>query len=124
MQGVQADVPASASEGREGRSQEALPALSAHPALQGGQAWTNFFVLTGQAERKSSTFFCLLARFVFNIVVLVVIIVSLGFTETDLRTIGVISIILGVCGLIFLSLFCNSEWSPRKTANSGEGKTE
>merc|ERR1711971_466408 len=87
-------------------------------------AWTNFFVLTGQAERKASTFFCLLARFVFNIVALIVIVISFGFTETDLRTISVISIVLGVCGLVFLSLFCNSEWSPRKTADSGEGKTE
>ena len=97
--------------------------------------WTNFFILAGgQAERKSSTFFCLLARFVFNIVALVAVVASFGFTTTDFdsedevvttyRAISVISLVLGACGLVFLSLFCNSEWSPRKTAISSEGKTE
>jgi len=85
--------------------------------------WTNFFILTGgQGERKSSTFFCLLARFVFNIGALVVIVAT--FTTTDLQKIGIISLVLGACGLLFLSLLCNSEWSPRKTADSSDGKTE
>ena len=87
--------------------------------------WTNFFILAGgQAERKSSTFFCLLARFVFNIVALVFVVASVGFTTTDSRTISIISLVLGACGLVFLSLFCNSEWSPRKTSVSTEGKSE
>jgi len=82
-------------------------------------SWTNFFVLTGQPERRSSTFFCLLGRFFFNMVTLLIIVVSTD--ETDFKTIGVISIFLAGCGVVFLSLLCNSEWMPKKPANANEG---
>ena len=93
------------------------------PSLPSGIliAWTNFYVLTGQAERKSSTFFCLLARFVFNMAALGIIVAS--DYSTDFQTTSIISAVLGICGLVFLSLFCNSEWSPRKTAISSEDTT-
>ena len=82
-------------------------------------SWTNFFVLTGQPERRSSTFFCLLGRFFFNMVTLLII--AFSTDETDFKTIGVISIFLGGCGVVFLSLLCNSEWMPKKRANASEG---
>merc|ERR1719500_2499804 len=61
--------------------------------------WTSFFILAGTQERKNSTFFCVLSRSVFNFAAL-------------------LAIVLGVCGVVFLTLLCNSEWAPRKTTKS------
>ena len=79
--------------------------------------WTSFFLLAGQQERKSSTFFCVLSRSVFNFAALLAIVCLFGFSA-ELRRPSVIAIVLGVCGVVFLSLLCNSEWAPRKTTKS------
>ena len=71
-------------------------------------AWTNFFVLVGQPERKNSNFVCVLCRFVFNFATLLVLVALYSSTSTNSRTISIISSFLGVCGIIFISLFCNS----------------
>ena len=79
--------------------------------------WTSFFLVAGQQERKSSTFFCVLSRSVFNFVALLGIVAYFGFSA-KLRRPSIIAIVLGVCGVVFLTLLCNSEWAPRKTTKS------
>ena len=79
--------------------------------------WTSFFLLAGQQERKSSTFFCVLSRSVFNFASLLAIVCLFGFSA-ELRRPSIIAIVLGVCGVVFLTLLCNSEWAPRKTTKS------
>jgi hypothetical protein len=78
-------------------------------------AWTNIFVLSCSVGRpklhRATVLFCLqLVRLLLNLSIIAIILLRYGF-RADLRAVGILSGLLGFCGVVFASLTCNASTS-------------